>query len=311
MPSKTGFDSVILHETNTRIGTSQDGKYVSGGTFNDTSLTITTSGGPTANQATCGFVFDLNWNKDAGGILLDPPIIDRMNVILSSNQLATNFPVLMTVSIVPELTPADYSDSSLPGERGELFVGWGHFLDPFWTTANPLGQFPLSTKVGDLARPETLDFPSSHDVPAVISTIATLTNQSRDWYENTDIVQEYTRNSTWTGRVALQVNVVVTSGTYVFDTAEGDVSTTTAPLLQTNYIHNWTGIAGVGVRNDRSRVIRDDRFGMPIYADEITQDELNPGFWVKPSDWDEDQDDPRFRYHGNNQENKVDDIPRD
>ena len=70
----------------------------------------------------------------------------------------------------------------------------------------------------------------------------------------------------------------------------------------------WTGEAGGRAHtNQRVRVARDGRYGMPAYASDLVEDKYRPGLWVRPGD--DDPEDPPAEYPGNPSEGELDDTP--
>jgi hypothetical protein len=286
---------------------SQDGYTLAGGIWNDTSVTMATNVGPTDRTIEAGFVFDLQWDTDSEGILIDPPIIELGVVELYQAGIATGPPFIVSVWLVPEFAPSDFSNSLLPSDRSEILIGWGTsgamntIPDHPYTDIKPVGVFPISTTTDQVIGPG-----ATVTVPSIVGTIASAVNEERSWEENCTLLQRWTRDAQWNGKLTLYVAVVVLNGAWACGTSE-NTDGVTPPTLTFNYWPNWSGVSGPYTRGNRTRVVRDDRYGMPIFTDEVVEDDFRPGTYVKPWDWDEDQDDDL--YDGNPQEGQTDNIP--
>ena len=83
------------------------------------------------------------------------------------------------------------------------------------------------------------------------------------------------------------------------------------PTLVIEELDFFTGVAGTKGRergDSRVRVVRDSRFGMPAWSDELVEDGDSPGVWVKPKH--SDPEDPEREYIGNPREGaRDDDVP--
>jgi hypothetical protein len=83
------------------------------------------------------------------------------------------------------------------------------------------------------------------------------------------------------------------------------------PLLLVTELDFFTGVAGSKGRekaDSRVRIVRDSRFGMPSWSEDLVEDEYTPGLWVRAND--KDPEDEYREYVPNPREGtRDDDVP--
>jgi hypothetical protein len=104
----------------------------------------------------------------------------------------------------------------------------------------------------------------------------------------TEVRAHVTSRSTWSGRLALSIRQ--TSGSNLQLRAP---DSSPVELLTTQELF-FTGLAG-GPTGPRIRAVRDGRFAMPAFNTELIRDGDQPNLWVRPSDWDPEDEPARYR----------------
>jgi len=166
-----------------------------------------------------------------------------------------------------------------PGGAADT-TGWTYLVEdgaPSWT--NPTTPSTLNTALG-----------TAVTEPVVGST----------YYDISDFIPIF-ENYNSAGIVNMSIQIGVTVASYVL----------LYPYLLIEALDFFTGVAGSKGRergDSRVRVVRDSRFGMPAWSDELVEDGDSPGVWVKPKH--SDPEDPEREYIGNPREGvRDDDVP--
>jgi hypothetical protein len=109
-------------------------------------------------------------------------------------------------------------------------------------------------------------------------------------------------NCNWDG--SLNIGVQIERGT-------GGVFTGANQALTISELAFFTGVAGEKAakrEDERVRAVRDARYGMPNWHDQVVEDEYIERLWVRQDD--RDPEDPRREYDANPKENvRDDDVP--
>jgi hypothetical protein len=152
-----------------------------------------------------------------------------------------------------------------------------------------LGDFPWTA--GDISIPAG---PLLQDL--VNNTVQTDLISLRDFIEYQYLPNKDTSN----GQVLFGFEFVPNNG----------ASASVTPTLTGTRVPFYTGVMGGPHAGDRTRMVLDDRYGMPTSVWDITEDEYLEGRYVRVSD--KDPEDPDPEYTGNPTEGeRYDDVPLD
>lgn len=94
----------------------------------------------------------------------------------------------------------------------------------------------------------------------------------------------------WTGRLAVSLRTGGDDG--IFRVANNPGQPLLVSTSQTTPF--FTGLRG-GPHGGPHRYVRDHRFGMPALNTQLVQDGDNPALWVRPNDWDPEDEPARYR----------------
>jgi hypothetical protein len=112
----------------------------------------------------------------------------------------------------------------------------------------------------------------------------------------------------WNGLVAISLELVTDApSSVILSIAAAEHATSQAPTLSiTGFNPTFTGLRGGPP--GRARAVRDGRYGMGGFSDELVEDGEVPGLWVRP--WDRDPREEEAEYKPSPREGVVDDeIP--
>lgn len=189
--------------------------------------------------------------------LLDGPILTALSLVIVMNRpIGSTGPATMEVGLVPEATPADYSNALLPWARSEVSLGT--------FTIDAIGQ-PLTQ--------------------AITTTLSLGALEALRSYT--------TSRSNWSGKLALSFranNATITANIRLFHPGpQGDLAQ--AVTTQAAFFSGLVSTVGGG----RRRVVRDHRYAMPAMNSELVRDGDQPGLWVRPWDADPEDEPNTYR----------------
>ena len=233
--------------TVTYTPTAQDGHITAGGLWNDTDATLIPGDGTTADaNSWLGLILDFgDTTESERSLRLDPPIRQLSNLILTESG-ATASDCTLYLYFVNEFTPADYSDTALPGARGEAIA------DNLVSTVTMNGASGTTSATFSFAN----DTPNGR-------------------------LRSLMLNANWNGRLARSVQMFSNSSAGIaFISTEGVGNSPTLTLEESNFHtgHNKKF-------NVRGRARHCARSGLPANTVDLVEDGFTEGIHVLPEWW--------------------------
>jgi len=244
----------------TEAAGAQDGHRTAADVWDDTSISLQPG---TGVSGWVGLQFDLN------KVTSDQPFITGASLTLRA---LLGFPSgVVSIYAVPELAPAPYSASLLPGNRDEILLDVGALSVGTSTDIIPIAYLPEDTTDGA--------------------------------YLGLSAMTHLLRNSGWSGILSLSVRLDLGNGV-LWRSAENN--NPGAPLLTTTETSvEHTGILDGPAIGRRARSRLCPRTGLPVASDEMVRDGYIQNMMVSKAGW--DPEDPPDRYVPSPMENVVDD----